>query len=172
MGKRGPKRTPENLKVLSGTFRASRDHATAKPAPLAGDPPGWLPVEAKEKWSALAPLLQRLGLLTAADSDEFARYCLFHARAVEAEGDIEARGLLVKSARGDGQLIKNVSVQIARDYHQACGKIADKFGLNPLNRQNVAVQLDEEPSEMDLLLSSARQEARERKQSRESGEDN
>ncbi len=168
MGKRGTKRTPENMKVLSGTFRADRDHETPKPVPIAGDPPAWLPTEAKEKWLDMAPMLQRHGLLTEADRDEFARYCLYCIRAIEAEADIEARGLLVDSARNDGQKVKNCSCQLAKDYHNMASKLADKFGLNPLNRENVAVYTEpQEDSVMESLLSGKWEERREKERKKE-----
>ena len=144
MGKRGPRKESEKMKLLKGTFRGDRDSHEPRPAPIRPECPGWLPAEAVKEWDSLAPALERLGLLTSIDGDQFAFYCLFTARARQAEKLINDMGLLVKSARGDGQMVKNPAVQIARDYGAAASKMADKFGLNPSSRAGLGItQADE-----------------------------
>ncbi len=161
------RRTPEKIKRLQGTYRDDRDHETVKPVPIAGDPPSWLPDDAKEKWAQLAPVMQGYGLLTEIDRDQFAQYCLFYVRAIEAESDIEQRGLLVQSAR-DSSKVKNPAVSIAKEYHSAASKLADKFGMNPLNRENVSTYTEpQEESVMESLLSGKWEERREKERKKQ-----
>lgn len=151
MGKRGPSKKPAELKLLEGTFRNDRDTTGPKPAPVKPQYPSWLPRKAKLKWNELAPKLERLGLLTEVDGEEFARYCLYSVRQREAEEDVEKRGLLVPGEKGG--LVKNPACQLARDYGTAASRLAAKFGLNPADRDGLPVDDDEPESEMEKLLS-------------------
>ena len=148
MGKRGPKKKPTDLKILNGTFRNDRDTEGPKPKPIKPKYPAWLPRKAKLKWNELAPKLENLGLLREIDGEEFARYCLYTVRAREAEEDISKKGLLVPGAT-PGTMVKNPSVQIARDYSAAASRLADKFGLNPSSRNGL--NLNEDNSEDDFM---------------------
>ncbi len=154
MGKRGPKPAATDLKVLSGTYRADRDKETPKPAPLMPEPPEWLPDGAKDIYRKQAPGLVRLGVLTAIDADEFGRLCLYTLRQAQCETYIEKTGLLIASAReGDGHRVKNPIYQLARDYGAAASKLADKFGLNAVSRNNISVTTEApELDEMEKLL--------------------
>ncbi len=154
MGKRGPAKTPADIKVLSGTFREDRDSEGPKPAPLMPDVPDWLPEKAGAKFKKEAPALVSLGILTAIDGDQFGLYCLNMIRAAEAEAEIEKHGLLVNSAREDGARVKNPACQLARDYGAAASRLADKFGLNAVSRNNVSVHKEpDDDDEMEKLLS-------------------
>lgn len=166
MGKRGPQKESEKMKLLKGTWRADRDQKTAaKLEPGPADPPGWLPPEAKEKYSELAPGLIKRKLLTVIDVDEFARYCLYYVRQVEAEGEVAANGLLIKSARGDGQLVKNPACQIARDYGSMASKLGEKFGLNPTSRDGL--NIEDEAQENDHISQMIARKRREQQQKKE-----
>jgi P27 family predicted phage terminase small subunit len=155
MGKRGPKPAATDLKVLSGTYRADRDKETPKPAPLMPEPPEWLPDGAKEIFKKQAPELVRLGILSAIDADEFGRYCLYTLRQAQCETYIEQTGILIPSAReGDGHRVKNPACQLARDYGAAASKLADKYGLNAVSRNNVSVYVkSDDDGPFDYLLS-------------------
>ena len=150
VGKRGPSKQPTELKLLNGTFRKDRDKVGPVPANKMPECPIWLPVEAKEKWDELAPKLQKLGLLTEIDGDEFARYCLFMVRSIDAEGEVE-KGLLVDGAV-PGTRVKNPAVQIARDYAAMASKIADKFGMNPSSRNGLDVDKEQKDDAFERLL--------------------
>ncbi len=156
MGKRGPKPAAAELKVLSGTFRADRDKETPKPAPIMAEPPEWLPDSAKDMYQKTAPGLVRLGILSAIDADEYGRYCLYTLRQAQCETYIEKTGLLIASAReGDAHRVKNPACQLARDYGAAASKLADKFGLNTVSRNNISVNTEApELDEMEKLLSN------------------
>lgn len=153
MGKRGPAKKPVELKLLEGTFRKDRDTIGPKPKPLRPKCPSWLPRKAKLHWNKLAPMLERLGLLTEIDGDEFARYCLYTVRAREAEEDIQRRGLLVPGEKGG--LVKNPACQLARDYGAAASRLAAKFGLSPADRNGLPVNVgdDDDDPMMEKLLS-------------------
>lgn len=137
MGKRGPRKEPVELKLLKGTFRSDRDNKNIpKPIPVAPKCPSWLPAKAKRLWNRLAPKLEQLALLREIDCDEFTRYVLATIRQRQAEEDIERRGILVPGAV-PGSVVKNPSVQIARDYGIVASRLADKFGLSPSARASL-----------------------------------
>ncbi len=151
MGKRGPSKQPAELKILHGTFRPDRD--TLGPQTDAGvaECPAWLPDEAKEKWSTLAPMLEKLGLLRNVDADELARYCLYVVRAIDAEGEVERDGVTVAGAV-PGTKVKNPAVQIARDYNAMASRIADKFGMSPSARNGLSFGEKDDGDEMQQYM--------------------
>lgn len=124
-----------------------------KPKPLTPVCPSWLPDKARQIWEEEAPRLERLGLLTEVDGEEFARYCLLTLRAREAEKIVEEKGMMIDGAV-KGTKVKNPAVQIARDYMAAATKMADKFGINPVSRTRIetaGIETEEDP--MEALLS-------------------
>lgn len=72
----GPPPLPTKLKVLRGTFRASRG-VTGEAMPDEGEPdmPPHLSAEAKAEWQRVCPILAALGLLNRLDRGVLAQYC-------------------------------------------------------------------------------------------------
>lgn len=151
MGLRGPAKKPTNLRVLEGNRGHQKLHKNEpKPTPVAPDMPDYLEPAARQVWQELAPELERLGLLTVVDGAAFADYCTCLVRLRQCEKDIAERGVLVPGKRGRGQMVKNPSLQAAREYRAALQRWSDKFGLTPSARASLSVPSKE--SEADDLL--------------------
>lgn len=128
---RTPKPTP--LKRLHGD---RRDRIPAnEPIPASGDvhPPEWL--KYLGTWNRLAPDLVRKGVLTAWDTDFFARYCWLDHQTSDLMADIQERGKLVPGERG---MVKNPATQILRDMTAEMVTIGSRFGLTPADRTKLA----------------------------------
>jgi hypothetical protein len=63
VAKRGPKPTPNRLKVLRGTFKAQTAHdaVVAELPGTLGDPPAWLSPSARQLWADHAATYERRG---------------------------------------------------------------------------------------------------------------
>jgi len=146
-------RKPTQLKILQGTARKDRLKNEPKPRPIRPKCPRWLPPEGKRKWKQLAPKLEKLGLLTEVDGEKLAAMCLHWSILLEAAKDVKERGILIPSAREDGALVKNPSLQILRDNSAAFCKIAGEFGLDPVNRGRIDVKVEQEKDPLEQLLS-------------------
>lgn len=79
--RRGPKATPDSLKVLSGTFRQDRSREPAVPV-LQGEPtrPKWLKGPALRIWCEKTAIYERRGQSIVGCEGALAQYC-----AVEAD---------------------------------------------------------------------------------------
>ncbi|KOX12493.1 phage terminase small subunit P27 family [Nocardiopsis sp. NRRL B-16309] len=147
MGDRGPRPKPSAQKALEGDTRGLNED---EPAPSAQpvEAPAWLVAldvdpepgteTALDVWRQLAPDLEKTGVLTPWDVDEFAVFCdavINHRRASE---EVQRHGLLVYGAKGN--LVKNPAAQMARDYADLMVKIGARFGLSPSDRAGLKVE--------------------------------
>ena len=76
MAGRYPK--PTAVKALEGTLRNDRTNKSEPVVPLVPElrePPEWVCKAGKEIWYRYAPMFSKLGVLTEADVETFARYC-------------------------------------------------------------------------------------------------
>ena len=152
MPKGGHNKKPTALKVLEGTARRDRLLNEPRPASVTPKCPAWLPREGKKKWGELAPKLEKLGLLTELDGEKLAAMCMHWALMVEAAQDLKKRGFLVSSARDDGALVKNPSLQILRDNSAAFDRYAGEFGMGPRSRSNIDLPVQNEDDDFMLQL--------------------
>lgn len=87
MGKRGPSRTPERLRVIAGTDRKDRPDLPAVEFPVIdGVPsaPDWLPnSHAVKEWERLAPILVASHLMTEAGISALGTLCALHGKLVQ-----------------------------------------------------------------------------------------
>lgn len=161
MPKGGHNRKPTNLKVLEGNpGKRPLPKNEPKPAPIAPKCPSWLPAAGKRLWKQLAPKLSALGLFTEVDGAAFAAMCLHWALLTEAAVDLKRRGAVVDSAREDGAMVKNPSLQVLRDNSSAFAQYAARFGLTPQDRCRISVPGAETDDDgMDALLSGVKGDA-------------
>lgn len=145
MGRRGPKKTPAEVKKARGTFRADRDagvEINGKEPPM----PEWLDADAQELWRELAPQLVRENLLTPIDGTVFAVLCETYAtyrRCGEwLDGDVNnmfARSITIDKGgcEHEGSVYQHPIVSI---WHKARGdlvRIAREFGMTPSARSGM-----------------------------------
>ncbi len=129
MPRGGQNRKPSNLKLVQGTFRPDRASGDEpKPRPLVPDPPPGMDYYALRAWRRLAPILERLGLLTEADTEMFISLCdawgrlerarrrlkmVLRAPIIEemVEGQASSDVLHVKETIEDGKVVGKETVR-------------------------------------------------------------
>ena len=152
--KRTGRRKPASLVVLEGNpGRRPVKPPIEVPAAEGIEPPGELPAGARRFWGVLAPVLQRVGLLTEADMPSLADLCMCLHRLQQAEQRIEADGLVVQGLHGP---IQHPAVAIAKHYRSAAQAWAKHFGLTPLARGALDLVPKDVRDELAELLEGGR----------------
>ena len=82
----GPGKKPNHLKAIAGTSRPDRE-AVVIELPLVSDvpcAPDWMPnAHAIKEWDRIAPILQRIGLLTEGGLSALGQMCALHGKIVQ-----------------------------------------------------------------------------------------
>lgn len=157
---RGRKPKPTRLKVLSGDTRPDRmNDREPQPKPSRGRCPSWLPKEGKRAWGRLAPMLDRLGLLTEADADALASYCLAWSEMMAATATLEAEGRTVKvpilSRTGElagHRVVPHPAAAQQRTAWQGVCTFGARFGLSPADRVRLKVDAPGGPDPLAEFL--------------------
>ena len=141
---------PTKLKVLEGN-RGKRPLPESEPTPKPKAPkcPADLDKDAKGVWDRLAPMLERLGLLTEADGDMFAHLCQIRARLVNIHKYIKKHNSgedVVYDTRPVSQYIT-----LEKQYYDIFRRYAAEFGLSPRGRVGLVVGQDKENEGEDLI---------------------
>ena len=88
---------------------------------------------AAKRWMRMAPMMERLGLLTEADADVFSRYCDLWEMYDELKATIKGnKGKYYKLP--NGTLGKHPAVEMMFKTEQALTRMEDRFGLTPSAR--------------------------------------
>ena len=132
----GRKPLPTKLKLVKGTARPHRMNP-AEPQPMVSvpAPPEHLDEAAAEKFTELAELLARHGVMTELDAGALARYVVIWRRWLEAEAEVKRRGPVVKTAGGN--IIQNPLLAVANKCLAQMGQIESEFGLTPSSRTRI-----------------------------------
>jgi len=127
----GPSKTPVEQLTARGSWRAK---AAVVPAG-GGMPacPAWLSAESRVAWGELAPELERLGTVTAADALALAMLADSLAQYRAACKEIEADGLVLTAERGP---VRNPCVAIRDAAWMRVMKGCREFGLTPVSRSS------------------------------------
>ena len=136
---------PTRLKLLHGSRGAEKQlEKEPKPAPVAPEMPNDIDRDAQRVWKRLAPMLERVGLLTEVDGDMFGGLCQIHSRITwlnnelkNPDNDEKRRSWLLKEER--------LYLKLFREY---CGE----FGLTPRGRVGLPVTADDKDSFFASLL--------------------
>ena len=151
MGKRGPRPTPNHLKILSGVDESRINRDEPQPSELDVRPPVELSAEAQAVWDRLAPDLVARKVLTAWDVDQFAVFC--DAVAVYHECKELMGGQYIAQGAAGGK-IKNPYWQVMRDCQSIMAQIGSRYGLTPGDRAQLKVGGEEDAgSGAERLLS-------------------
>lgn len=100
-----------------------REAREPKPRKKAPPCPKHLDKWAKKEWNRMAPILERLGLLTEADGTAFAAYCQLYSRWIQLENRIQNQNVtdfmlldkqhpLVVASRQTLQLLRSVCTEL------------------------------------------------------------
>jgi P27 family predicted phage terminase small subunit len=135
MGRRGPPPKPTALRILEGN-PSKRPLNPNEPKPPVGVPdcPAHLDLDAKKEWTRLAPILDRLGMLTIVDGAALAAYCQMYSRWAKAERAIKKHGITMETENGT---VRRPEVSIAREALHQMRQFAMEFGLTPASRSRV-----------------------------------
>jgi len=115
-----------------------------EPEPLAGDivAPDWVTGKSLEKWADVVPKLQGMRVITPADVDAVAQYCVMHEQWVRYLDQVR-RGLDVLVIRDKDGKVKYMQASPAATMfvklQAAMLKIAREFGLTPSSRVGMEV---------------------------------
>lgn len=142
------RRKPTQLKIFEGN-PGKRPLPSNEPKPEAKAPecPDDLCLEARKVWNRLAPTLERLGLLTEIDGDNFAALCQIRARLVDIHRKLKKEGMeLIQEIekvdkRGNLWVERrpNPYITLERQYFQLLRSYASEFGLTPRGRTGLTV---------------------------------
>lgn len=149
---------PSSLRRLQGNpgKRAIND-AEPKPARAVNlrVPKGRLPADGQRLWRTLAPVLQRMGVLSEADlAPALEMLCLHYSVARDAADEVAKRGILVLGA--DGSWKKNPAVTALTENSRLLKAYLLEFGLTPASRVRLKVDPDEpEQSLAEILFAAA-----------------
>ena len=122
-----------------------------EPRPAAAElrPPAFLTADAVEEWNRVAPMLARLKVLTEADRLGLGHLCMQAAHALEANGEIADRGILVEEDQFDKQggvigtkLKLNPAYRAQADAVKQLRQLLIEFGMTPAARSKVRLPED------------------------------
>ena len=133
-----PKPQPTALKILKGN-PSKRPLPENEPQPVltarVPNAPPHLKGEARKEWYSISKKLHRLGLLTEIDVNALALYCQAFGRWVDAQKEIDKRGLLATTTNGN--LVQSPYVGIANTAMRDCYTYLTAFGMTPSSRTKV-----------------------------------
>jgi len=105
--------------------------------------PDYLDEAAKREWKRLAPLLQRMRVLTEADGIALASLCAQYSLLQQAQVKLQKTGLLFKTKSGYVQ--QSPLVGIVSACVDQLNKLCREFGLTPASRTRLQVAPDDQP---------------------------
>lgn len=154
MGARGPAPKPTALKVLDGNAgHRPINRNEPRPRPIAPRCPSWLLPEAKREWKRIAPILERLGLLTEIDGTALVGYCQSYARWRQCQEVLSKEGLTFKTESGYTAARPEVAIgnRALIEVRAFCAQ----FGMTPSARARMQLyeaggDYDEEESPFDI----------------------
>jgi P27 family predicted phage terminase small subunit len=136
---RGRKPTPTALHLLRGN-PGKRKRNRREPTPPVEQlaPPAWLAPEAQHEWTRLAPLLTKLGVLTATDADALAAYCEAWTTWKQATQRIRQDGMVLKkNVKGVEVLGISPYMKIAHHAMSQMRALLVEFGMTPSARARI-----------------------------------
>lgn len=131
--KTGRPRKPQKLKIVTGTFRKSRETREWTPAPARPTCPRYLNAIARKEFRRLSRELSPI--LTLLDVGILAGYCASYAAWIEAAEKVETDGAVCSAAGGGSYqspwvAIRNKSLELMH-------KFGAELGLSPVARTRV-----------------------------------
>lgn len=146
----GRKPTPTRLKLLAGTARRDRTNER-EPEPDRGIPkcPAHFKDRPRDAWKHLAPLLDRMGVLTTADGTALELLCDAYADYRDAREVIRVAGATYTTTTQQGDTMYRPRPEVAmRDTAWAkAAKMLVEFGLTPSARSRVSTVEEREDDE-------------------------
>lgn len=152
---RGRKPKPNENKRNDGTRKSRINEREPKVEGLAS-PPDYLDGVARKEWDRIAPILEGMRVLTAADSPTLALYCQAHSDYLDALGHFKD-GKTVSTTRGGVKA--SPYVQIAKDARAEMLRLLIEFGCTPSSRGRLTTTGPAEADEFDDFLNRGKDSA-------------
>jgi len=152
MAKPGPKTQPTKLKILRNNpgRRPLNDNEPDPDTEAPAMPKGRLDDVAKKEWNRMAPLLEKLGLLTEIDHGMFEAMCIAYSDWVKYSKQARERPL-IKSQNSNYVQISPF-ITLAQNALKNYLKIAAEFGLSPSSRSNLKVEQPKRKSKAEEFM--------------------
>jgi P27 family predicted phage terminase small subunit len=139
----GPRPLPNKVRRLRGL----KERRTPRYASIyLGDPPNWLTPEGKAEWRRVKTYTAQHDVIRVVDRAALSCWCYCCGVFVEAVRDVKKRGQLVPARssadlarEGTPALVKNPSIQIARDSQVQLRAWAKEFGFTPGGRTGLEI---------------------------------
>lgn len=145
----GRKRLPTALHIINGNPSKLdlKDRLAKEPKPQKTAPecPDHLDGVARKEWNRMAPILERLGLLTEIDGAAFAAYCQLYSRWVRIEKNLYKKKLTVDDKQHPLLVASRQTLQLMRSY-------CTEFGLTPSARGRMITPGEEEDDDFGNIL--------------------
>ena len=103
------------------------------------EPPDHLDERAKAKFTQVAEMLARHGIMTELDANAIARFAVVWCRWVDAEAEIKKRGPVVKTTADN--VIQNPFLAVANKCLLQMAQIESEFGLTPSSRSRIRMEM-------------------------------
>ena len=144
MGKRGPRPTPTQLKVLRGNPGCRPLNRNEPSPPSTGiTMPAYLGPVAAARWGELLPMLQAVKVMTQADVEALARYCDTYEWWLAVRAKLKADGDTYPILNDKGEVkyvAQRPEVSIAHKLAVQMRQLEQDFGLNPSARTSLHVE--------------------------------
>lgn len=146
MGKRGPKPTPTELRILRGNPSKRPLNASEPQPPASGIVmPEHLGEVAARRWGELLPMLQATRVMTRADVEALARYCDTYEWWLAVRAKLKAEGDTYPILNDGGEIkyiAQRPEVSIAHKLATQLRQLEADFGLSPAARVSLKVEPD------------------------------
>ena len=145
MAGRRPK--PTALRLIEGNpGKRAINKREPKPGREIPSCPAHLTDAGKVAWGRLCALLDRMGVLTEADAFTLERLCDCYAEILACREEVEARGRIYESVKGEGEVLMkaNPAVAMLADADRRFKGYLVEFGLTPAARSKVQVKPDDD----------------------------
>ncbi len=106
---------------------------------MAPEPPDHLDERAKAKFTQVAEMLARHGIMTELDANAIARFAVVWCRWIDAEAEIKKRGPVVKTTADN--VIQNPFLAVANKCLLQMAQIESEFGLTPSSRSRIRMEM-------------------------------
>lgn len=154
MGLRGRAPKPTVIEIAEG-FPGKRGINQREPKPTATRPkmPEQVrldPIAARE-WRRMAPMLERMRVLTEADGAMLGNLCIDYSLLQQAQDGLRKSGMLIKHPE-TGHIHQNPLVAIVRSQADAVNRTLREFGMSPSSRSRIQTREDNGADTLERAL--------------------
>ena len=133
---KGRKPIPSRIKALRGNVGKREIKPEVQISGPIGACPPHLSAQARKEWKRIVPVLEAVGLATAADRAALAAYCQAYGRWVGAEAALKGQALVFENDKG--QTRQNPLIGIANKALDQMRAFLVEFGMTPSSRTRIA----------------------------------